>query len=258
MMTKSTYIFTSFLLLILNFNASAQLSPPGLGLTKSASWQAIGVKQKLDKKNSSTTYIGLGRISGTQENAPFNLPSIFVLNQEFYHRLNNRWQYSYAVSYRRQHEYDNKFDASEPTGIKQEFRAYGRLYYATQLGSFKWTTALRQELRKFYDEDFGQISNGQQLRTRVKTQLLLPLDNDAESSIMGSAEALFALSNDANNGWGSADYIESRFCLYYCYAPNSLPVTFDIGYMNDLMGHGHHHVTDASYVALDIIIENPF
>ena len=74
---------------------------------------------------------------------------------------------------------------------------------------------------------------------------------------MGSAEALFSITNDSSKGWGKPDYKESRFCLYYCYSPDDFPVTFDIGYMNDLIGYGSH-ITDASYLAVDIIIKNPF
>ena len=41
----------------------AQLSPPGLGKAKTASWFAFGLKQTLDsaKKKESMTYIGIGR-----------------------------------------------------------------------------------------------------------------------------------------------------------------------------------------------------
>ncbi|RWX01489.1 DUF2490 domain-containing protein [Flavobacterium cerinum] len=242
---------------IFSLPALAQLSPPGLGKTNTAFWSAVGVKQKLDKKNSSTTYFGMGRISGAQGSNPFSMPSIVVVNQEFYHKLNANWTYSAALSYRRQHEYDESFDKEKSVVVNQEFRLYGRLQYATNIGNSKWTTTLRQEVRKFYTADFDQVLDGLQLRTRLKTQLLVPLDNDSENSLVGSAEALFAMTNDSDEGWGSPEYKESRFCLYYSYSPDSLPVTFDVGYMNDLIGYGHH-ISDVSYLAVDIIIENPF
>ncbi|MNK08380.1 hypothetical protein D3C87_263150 [compost metagenome] len=251
-----TFLFTLYFSFIFSVAAIAQLSSPGLGKTNTAFWSAVGVKQKLDDKNSSTTYFGMGRISGTGSN-PFSMPSIYVINQEFYHKLNPNWTYTAALSYRRQHEYDEGFDKEESAAINQEFRVYGRLQYAANLGDSKWTTTLRQEVRKFYTDDFAQVSDGLQLRTRLKTQLFVPLDNDSENSLIGSAEALFALANDSDAGWSNLAYKESRFCLYYSYAPDNLPVTFDVGYMNDLIGHGHN-ITDVSYLAMDIIIENPF
>lgn len=250
-------LFTLYLTFVFSVAAIAQLSPPGLGSTNTAFWSAAGVKQKLSEKNSSMTYVGMGRISGTKSDNPFSLPSIFVLNEEISHKINNSWAYSGALSYRRQNQYDEGFQRMKSTGINQEFRLYGRIKYTVDLGSSKWTTTLRQEVRKFYTEDFAQLPDGLQLRTRVKTQLLFPLDSDNESSLLGSAEALFAMANDSDEGWEKPMYKESRFCLYYCYSPENLPVTFDMGYMNDLMGHGHH-TTDASYIAIDIIINNPF
>lgn len=252
-----TLLFTLYFSFIFSVASLAQLSPPGLGKTNTAFWSAVGVKQKLDDKNSSTTYFGLGRISGAQGNDPFNMPSIYVINQEFYHKLNSNWTYTAALSYRRQHEYDEGFDNEESSTINQEFRAYGRLQYTTNFDKSKWTTTLRQEVRKFYTDDFNQVPDGLQLRTRLKTQLLVPLDNDSENSLMGSAEALFAIADDNDTGWSNFAYKESRFCLYYSYSPDNLPVTFDVGYMNDLIGNGHH-ITDVSYLAMDIIIENPF
>lgn len=251
----STRLVTLYFSLIFSVTALAQLSPPGLGTTNTAFWSAIGVQKKLDEKNYAMTYVGQGRISGTETDNPFDMPSIIVLNEEIYHKVNSHLKYSYALSYRRQHEYDEGFDATESNIINQEFRVYGRLAYAVNLGSVKWTTTLRQEMRKFYTDDFKPVSDAFQLRTRLKTQLLFPVDR--HSSLMGSAEVLFAMANDSEEGWGRPDYKESRFCLYYSYSPDDLPVIFDIGYMNDLIGHGQHF-TDASYIAMDIIIKDPF
>lgn len=256
-MNMKTLFTTLYFALFFSFTAIAQLSPPGLGSTNTAFWSAVGVKQKLSEKNSSITYVGMGRISGIESNNAFSMPSILVLNEEFNHKLNKNWSYSAALSYRRQRQYDEGFEELESTVVNQEFRVYGRLKYSVDLGSAKWSTTFRQEVRKFYTADFAQVPDGLQLRSRLKTQLLFPLDSDKENSLMGSAEALFAIANDSGTGWGTPAYKESRFCLYYCYSPDSLPVTFDVGYMNDLMGHGHH-TTDASYLAVDIIIENPF
>lgn len=252
-----TRLFTLIFCLAFSLKTFAQLTPPGLGETNSAFWSAVGVSQKLNEKNTSKTYFGTGFISGTDERNPFNAPSIMVLNQEFFHKLNSKWQYSYALSYRRQHEYDEEFDRLEETGIKQEFRVYGRMGYTAHIGSSKWATTLRQEVRKFYTADFANVPDALQLRTRLKTQLTVPLDNEVHNSIIGSAEVLFAMAQDTHEGWNQPDYKESRFCLYYSYSPKDYPVILDVGYMNDLIGYGSD-TADVSYLAMDIIIKDPF
>lgn len=251
---------TASILFVLGIPAcNAQLSPPGLGTTQSAFWGAVGIRQKLDDKNTSVTYVGIGRISGPAgDSNPFKKQSIIVLNQEFYHKLNAHWQYSYALSYRSQ----NQYSSDEPYGEKvpathQEFRGYGRIGYTATMGTVKWKSTFREEVRKFYTPQFKTVEDDFQLRSRFKTQATVALDNDSENSLTGSAEALFSISDDDTEGWSKFEYKESRFCLYYSYAPNSIPVTFDIGYMNDLIGHGHH-IVDANYLAFDIILENIF
>jgi len=253
------FIISSVLFLLLVPNCKAQLSPPGLGTTKTAFWGAVGFRQKLDTKNTSMTYLGIGRISNPDGDAnPFKKQSIIVLNEEIYHKLNTHWQYSYALSYRRQNQYESKapYELESPA-IQQEFRGYGRISYTTAIGDVKWKSTYRQEARKFYTPDFEGVEDDFQLRSRFKTQATVALDNDKENSLLGSAEALFSISNDDVQGWGDYEYKESRFCLYYSYAPHSIPVTFDVGYMNDLIGHGHH-IKDASYLAFDVVLENVF
>ena len=258
-MSALKFFISSILFVLFIPNCNAQLSPPGLGTTQSAFWGAVGVRQKLDEKNTSVTYVGIGRISDPEGDAnPFNKQSIIVLNQEFYHKLNTHWQYSYALSYRSQNQYSSKepYKAESPT-THQEFRGYGRLSYTAKTGSVNWKSTFREEIRKFYTPDFETVEDDFQLRSRFKTQATIPLDVYSESSLIGSAEALFSISNDDTEGWGDFEYKESRFCLYYSYAPHSIPVTFDIGYMNDLIGHGHH-IKDANYLAFDIVLENVF
>ena len=258
-MSTLKFFISSTLLLLFISNCNAQLSPPGLGTTQTAFWGAVGVRQQLDAKNTSVTYVGIGRISDPQgDTNPFKKQSIIVLNQEFYHKLSKRWQYSYALSYRSQNQYSSEepFEEKSPA-THQEFRGYGRLSYTTMLGSVQWKTTFREEARKFYTPDFETVENDFQLRSRFKTQATVALDSYSESSLIGSAEALFSIGNDDTQGWSNFEYKESRFCLYYSYSPDSMPVTFDVGYMNDLIGHGHH-IKDANYLAFDIVLENVF
>lgn len=236
-------------------NANAQLSPPGLGDTNDAFWAAIGVSQKVSEKNTSVTYVGEGRISGPESHDLMHEQSIFVVNEEMYHSFAPGWNYSYALSYRRQNEYGDDEVANEAMAIQQEFRLYARLSHTKPVGSLKWKNTIRQEARKFYTPDFNNPEDIFQLRTRLKTQLSVPLG--VSSKVTGSAEALFSASDETHSGWGRYGYHESRFCLYYTYTPQSMPVTFDVGYMNDLMGYGHD-VADAGYLAFDIVVQNPF
>jgi hypothetical protein len=236
-------------------NANAQLSPPGLGDTNEAFWSAIGVRQKIAKNTTSVTYVGEGRISGPASHDFIKEQSIMVVNEEVFHSINYNWKYSYALSYRRQHEYGDT--EQQAIAIQQEFRIYGRLSHTLTIGRAKWKNTLRQEARKFYTSDFNSVEDIFQLRTRMKTQLSVPLGSGNVNKLTGSAEALFAISDERAGGWGNLSYKESRFCFYYSCTPGSLPVTFDIGYMNDLMGYGHD-VSDASYLAFDVILNDPF
>lgn len=258
-MNRLRFLALLFMFSIGILSCTAQISPPGLGTTQTAFWSAVGVKQKLDTRNSSVTYIGIGRISDPEGDAdPFKKQAILVLNEEIYHKINSNWQYSYALSYRRQDQYEHErpYRAETPS-IQQEFRSYGRISYTAAVGEVKVKSTLRQEVKKFYTPDFGEVEDGLQLRSRFKTQATVALDGDHENSLLGSAEALFSISDDNMQGWGDYEYKESRFCLYYSYTPHTIPVVFDVGYMNDLAGHGHH-LKDSNYLAVDIILENVF
>ncbi len=109
----------------------AQISPPDLGTTNTAAWTAFGIRQFLDSANKreSFSYIGFGRISSPATTNPFFEHSIFVLNQEFYHRFHKHWRYSVAGSYRNKNEYltTAPYEAASPPTM-QEFRVYGRLF----------------------------------------------------------------------------------------------------------------------------------
>lgn len=89
--------------------AYAQVSPPGLGKAKTASWWVLGLKRKLDSAGTkeALTYIGLGTKSTPDDADPFHKQAIWVLNHEVYHKFAPNQQYSYALSYRRQSVYDD-------------------------------------------------------------------------------------------------------------------------------------------------------
>ena len=258
--TKKTTL--TGILFLLVFTSYAQFSPPGLGKANSASWFAFGIKQALDTvhKKESTTYIGIGRKSTPDDNDPFNKMGILVLNQEFSNRYAKHWQYSYAVSYRRQTEYESTapYDLADPS-IKQEFRIYGRYTYLTGTDKLKWKTTFRQEYRKFFNPDFTKSNEDYQFRTRLKTQLNFDLGTEKVHHIIGSAEALFSTSKKykPTSEWTKFDYKESRFGLYYSLTPQDIPFTFDFGYGYNLIGKGSK-TTGVNYLAIDVVWNNPF
>ncbi|WEK18760.1 MAG: hypothetical protein P0Y49_18440 [Candidatus Pedobacter colombiensis] len=255
--------FSLIFVTCLSSTVFAQISPPGLGRVQAASWFVIALRQGLDSANKkqSVTYLGIGRTSEpTGDGNPFKKQAIFVLNQEFYNHYSKNWQYSYALSYRRQNQYEDipPYDKASPS-IEQEFRVYGRYSYLLSSPRFKWVNTLRQEFRKFFDPNFNKVEENFQLRTRFKTQLTANVDEKKVHRIISSAEALFSVSKDnfPEKSWGKFGYREARFCLYYSVAPTKGPFVFDVGYMNDLLGKGSS-IHDAHYIALDIIWENPF
>ncbi len=239
----------------------AQISPPGLGKAHTAGWLAIGVRQDLDtipdKGWQSMTYLGVGRISNPDNYDPVQKPALFVINQEFYHQLPKNWQYSLAVSYRRQHEYEDEFPfIHENPEISHEFRMYGRLFYNLKSSWIKLTPAFRQEFRKYFSSTTNSTENFQ-LRSRFKLQLAVNLDKKKQHRLTLSSEQLFAISKDKNPAlWTDFSYKESRFAVYYSFAPENLPLIFNGGYMYNIVGKTYPY--DVHYLAFDIIIENPY
>lgn len=152
-MKNTLYKILSLLFLIISpfLLLHAQISPPGLGKAKTASWSAIGLKRQLDSTGTkeALTYLGLGTKSTPDDSNPFHKQAILVLNHEVYHKFAKNQQYSYALSYRRQ----NVYDADAPyhgEGVEQEFRLYGRYAYTFRFGErWKWKNTVRQEFRKF-------------------------------------------------------------------------------------------------------------
>lgn len=247
---------------LISFNLSAQIIPPGLGETNTSNWLALGVKQDLDTLDiggwNSTTYLGVGTVSHNTQYNPFNAIGVWVINQEFYHNFKKNWQYSLALSYRQQ----NIFTQEEPfvktnMGHKQEFRWYGRLSY-----SFKWnkltiTPTFRQEAIKYFTPDFKAYSESLRLRSRFRLKFTFPLNADKSQKLIAYSEQLFSISQRGEaKKWDSFNYVDSRFALYYSLTPPNHPLNYNLGYMHNLIGT--KDVFSGHYFALDIIWKNPF
>lgn len=260
---KNIFFFASFLLFFIGTNCFAQLTAPGLGDAKTGSWFAVGIDQKLGKKNkiNSVSYIGWGRKSNPTNNNPYLKPAIFIVNQEFYYSITKNWKSSFALSYRKSHEYANHtpFDYKDDK-FKQEFRVYSRLAYSFKINQLKVETTARQEFRKFYGSDFAELQKTSQLRSRLRLKLKLNLDKQNRHTLSTSAESFFTTDKHVTESskWTKFGYNESRFTLYYSYSSPKLPITTSIGYMNNLLGSNLHHAHSVHYLAFDITFKNPF
>lgn len=239
---------------------AAQISPPGLGNTKIAGWAAIGLRQSLDSAahKQLVTYFGVGRKSNPDNYDPYQKAAILVLNAEFYHQFHPRWQYSAALSYRRQNQYAGTAPFLELNpGIQQEFRLYGRFSNIIKTKRLKWVNTFRQEFRKYYTPDFQEPDEILQFRSRLRSQLTINLDRAQVHRLVGSAEALFSISkeNQTQHPWTAWGYRESRLCLYYSFAPLKSSFVFNLGYMDNVLGTSS--LKHVHYLALDVIWENP-
>lgn len=261
---KFLFLFSLLLIYYLAFitYCNAQISPPGLGASNMASWMALGVRQSLDSANKiqSFTYVGLGRTSGPASQNPYYRQALLVVNQEFYHTIHKHWRYSGAISYRNQNEYqdDVPYESATPAHT-QELRVYGRYIYQVKAKRFKFVATYRQEFRSFFAPDFNSSQSPYQLRSRFRLQAAVTLDNHKVHRLSASLETLFSSSNVSNtsNTWATFGYKEARFCFYYSVDPRNASLIFNVGYMNDLIGRGAD-VQSVSYLALDVIWENPF
>ncbi len=258
-----TPLFAYCILSVLAFNTClAQINPPGLGKTNLASWFAIGIRQELDtiegKGWQSMSYIGAARKSTPDNHNLFMQPAILIVNQEFHHQFHHNWQYSIAASYRRQQEYlkTAPYELDSPK-LKQEFRIYSRLSYIFKVSRIKITPTIRQEIRKFCSSDFKPVSEDWQFRSRIRIQLSINLDARKIHRLIASSEQLFSISKKSKpKQWTDFNYRESRFSIYYSFSPQNLPLIFNFGYMNNLVGNKNPYC--GHYLAFDVIVENPF
>jgi len=252
-----------FLLGFIDSTLQAQISPPGLGDANTAFWGAFGVKRQLDSlgKKQALSYIAIGRKSSPDNHNLFSKQAIIVLNHEVYHSFAPHQQYSYAISYRRQPQYESiaPFDKEN---TEQEFRIYGRYTYTFDLGKkWKLKNTVRQEFRKFFDADFHQVEEDFQFRTRIKGQLTYNLSPKNNQKLALSAEALFSIShlNEPDPQWGSFGYREMRIAAYYMFTIPNSPFTVDVGYMDDLIRDSRSiHHGGVHYLAADLIWNIPY
>lgn len=249
-----------FLLLFPAF-VSGQIIPPGLGDVDAGSWMALGLKQDMGKENSrwtSSTYIGAGRKSTPDRKNPFEKHAILVFNQEFNHRFHSRWEYSIAASYRRQDLYKKDAPAiHDDPRFKQEMRLYGRMSYLLKISTLEITPTFRQEVMKYYTPDFSDFTESMRIRSRFRIKMSFPFDAAKVHRLSLYSEQLFSVSQSGTSGeWGSFQYSDSRFSVYYSLSPQQAPFSVNIGYMSNVAGRGPDYT--GNYVGVDLILKNIF
>lgn len=235
----------------------AQFSPPGLGETNAAAWFAVGIKEKLSSKKNieSETFIGIGTITNPDNYNLFQNPSIYVLNEEIKHHFKPHWKYSIAASYRWQNKYKAtpSFELDAPN-TRQEIRFYGRFAYINTFHKIKYSLSYRPEIRFFYNPNFKSPMEIKEFRSRLRGKIDLNLNASKTKKIITSAELLFATSKTTQ--WSPLKYKESRFCLYYSVTIPKQKITFNVGYMNNVLGEKFNKCVH--YLAIDVVFKNPF
>jgi len=241
-----------------NSKCPAQISPPGLGETNSASWLAIGLEQDLGKENSitSTTYFGLGRMSTPENHNLFNKQAIYVLNEELAFRFKKKWKYAFAFSYRWQNNYQSTppYARDNPNG-RQEIRLSSRLTYLNHKHTYiDYSFSFRPELRFFYNPDFMPAPKDMQIRSRFRGKLAFNLNSLETHRLITTAELFF--STTRNTHWSRIDYQEARLCFYYAVTLPKQKLELHLGYMNNLRGKSI--INGVNHLVINIILKNPF
>ena len=184
------FIFALFIFLVTAHKLHAQISPPGMGNTKTAFWAAAGLKQDIDTKNALNFYLGEGVSSGPDYVNPFKRQFLGVINAEVSHTVNLNWNYSYALSYRLQDRYNSEMPYILQTpALRQEVRGYGKLQFNIKPEKLSYSIALRQEIREFITALTGPDEYETELRTRIKLGTALPLGDKGTSTLLFSVES---------------------------------------------------------------------
>lgn len=257
-------LMTIFALVILPAaKAVAQISPPGLSHTRLASWMAIGLDQSFGNHKAwqSVSYLGYGWMSHPKGNYRiFEKPSMFIVNEEMKRKLSEHMSVTAALSYREQYLYkkDAPYHKADPA-VRKELRVYGKLAYGWKTGKTKWNLDFRPEYRTFFLPAFEAGDTRNAVRARFKLKSTTALSGNREHFLILSAESLFQNERtefQEQSDWSGFFYDDSRFCVYYRYAPEGWPLYAEIGYMNNLTEK--HPTYSMHHIGLDIVFKDIF
>jgi hypothetical protein len=252
---------TLLLFLLFGLHSYAQLTPPGLGSnSKMNLWFAIGLDQKLDSAGrfSSMTYFGIAAQSTVENTNVFEHLGIFVINEEVKFRFKPTWSVSLAASYRHQNEFEKTFPylAAEDQ-FKQEFRVYSRITKSWKKKGVP-SIAIRQEYRKFYDPEFRDWKVSAAFRSRLKFQSEFNLVPSKRLTAIVGCEFLFSTEfQEKNQEWKHFEYGETRLSAIISYYSKNHKISYNIGYMNDLL-HVPAGERSVHYISTSIIFKNLF
>lgn len=257
----------TMLLILSSSTAFAQISAPGMGDAKTAIFTAAGIKQQWhnNPQFETMTYIGFGTKSTTENHNPISESNTLVLNHENFHTLNTHWKISYAASYRIQNQItppttlanDKILNENQFQKKQRETRIYGRLNYSKRWNNIVFTEKIREDVRKFHDEDWTTQNKNLEMRTRLKSQLGFEIGMDREHKISLGSEVFFATDHNLQTReWTRLHYTETRFTAFYTIKPKSIPISYTLGYMNDLIETNKTHAVQ--YATFNILWHNPF
>lgn len=250
-----------FIFLLNNSYSIGQLTPPGLGSnSKMNGWFAIGLDQKLDSAGrfSSMTYFGFAGQSTVDDINVFDRLGIFVLNEEVKFKFKPAWSVSLAVSYRHQNEFEKTYPylAAEDR-FKQEFRLYSRITKSWKKKGIP-SIAFRQEYRKFYDPEFRDWKVSSAFRSRLKFQSEFDLVPAKRLSVIAGCEFLFSTDfEEASQEWKHFKYGETRLSAVISYHTKNNKISYNLGYMNDLL-HVPAGEKSIHYISASVIFKNLF
>lgn len=253
--------FSLLLFVLCSTLSFAQLTPPGLGSnSKVNGWFAVGLDQKLDSAGrfSSMTYFGMAGQSTIENTNMFDRLGILVFNQEVKFRFHPTWNVSLAASYRHQNEFEKTYPylAAEDR-FKQEFRVYSRI---TKNWKKKWipSIAFRQEYRRFYDPGFREWEVSSAFRSRLKFQSEFNLVSSKKLTALIGTEFLFSTEfQEDTQSWQHFQYGETRLSAIISYHSNNHHITYNLGYMNDLL-HVPAGNKSVHYISASIVFKNIF
>src|SRR5699024_767688 len=148
-------------------------------------------------------------------------------------------------------------DVHDDPRFKQEMRLYGKISYLYKVLNFDITPTLRQEVIKYYTPDFKDYSESLRIRSRFRIKVGLPLDaNNIHRISLYSELVVSVCQSGVSNGWGSFNYSDSRFSVYYSWSPLQVPFSIDIGYMYNVVGKEPEYT--GNYLGIDFVLKNIF
>lgn len=212
-----------------------------MSATNISSWYAVGLDHTSEKRKrlEGSGYFGFAAISDPDNYNPTTKPGIWIFNYVLMHKLNKGWQYGLCFSYRRDYQYndDAPFELADP-GLRQEYRARGRVEWTRKIKRYDIAITFRQEFRKFYTTDFQHWPLSYSIRSRLRFRVKAAVSSNQRHHLIGMVEGLFSADrfHKQVDKWTNYTYDDTRFVLFYTYQPQGSFVNLQLGYMYNIIG----------------------